>query len=165
MTKEIRVKLLAVTISLAVIILLILSGPAGALSLKIEEKDKHPQENDTINLKLTVDLNNKDNLALNNLSLILDNNKKNEKVICIFNASASVISGCNGMNISVLSNNLNYSFGYYSGKGDLVFNVQINLSQSDLEVGNNKLSFVVDTPKKEVSKKETIDIKKDKPKK
>lgn len=150
--KDIKLRVLAFSITLVIIALLVFAGPAGAATLKIDGIQKTPYTvKETVNFKASVHLEDLETLTINSISLVLNNDKKKEEVICTFDINGTVISGCNGINVSLLSNNLTMGFGYFSGEGSLLYNVDLDVDPSGLTIGSNKLSLVVNTPASELA--------------
>ncbi len=150
--KDIKLRILAFSITLVIVALLVFAGPAGAATLKIEGIQKTPYTvKETVNFKASVHLQDLETLTISSLSLVLNNDKKKEEVICTFDINGTVISGCNGIDVSLLSNNLTMGFGYFSGEGSLLYNVDLDVDPSGLTIGSNKLSLVVNTPSSEIS--------------
>ena len=159
--KQIGNKIIAGFISVLIISLLVFAGPARAATLKIDGIQKTPYTaKETVNFKASVHLEDLETLTIESISLVLNNDKKKEEVICTFDINGTVISGCNGIDVTLLSNNLTMGFGYFSGEGSLLYNVDLDVDPSGLTIGNNKLSLVVNTPTSELaSDNENIVIK------
>ncbi|MBI2628609.1 hypothetical protein HYW74_00825 [Candidatus Pacearchaeota archaeon] len=159
--KSKKTKILVTAVSLSIIILIVLMGPVNALSIAFDGINANPYEvNQNVNFNASIGLNSNEKVTFDNLTLVLDLDKKKEKVICIFDVDGNIISGCNGINITLVSNTLTPSYGYLEGDGSLIYNININVKQSDLTIGNNKFYLVADTDAGKVSSpKENIVVK------
>ena len=124
---------------------MLLAGPAGALSLTLDGIKGPHAVNEVVNVTAGVALETGEKVTFQNFTLVLDAGKKKEKVLCVFDVNGSVVSGCQGIDVDVLSNNLTFSYGYAQGSGVVKYLIKINVSNSELSLGNNKFYLVAET--------------------
>ena len=143
--KEIHSKVAAGVLTLIIITLLVTISPVGALNLKLNGSKGPHKANEVVNFTASVDLESQEKVAFQNFSLVLDAEKKKEEVICTFDINGTVISGCQGIDIDLVSSNVTFGYGYAEGSGSLEYLIKINLSQSTLSLGNNKIYLLAET--------------------
>jgi hypothetical protein len=106
-------KIFSSIISIAVIFLLFFSGPVYAFSLSLgTPSNTSPTKGNTIYFTATMDIENNDvYIPVENFTLFFDG--PSDKT-CIFNVSGTIVSGCTGINITMISvpATINYSYGY-----------------------------------------------------
>ena len=105
-------KLLAGLVSLFVIGLLILSGPANAFDLGLSIDDSTIDKGDNAVFSASIDIKSGENLPIDEVSLIISGAGNR---VCIFNVDGSKISGCDGININLISETTSYGYGYGYG--------------------------------------------------
>lgn len=114
--KEKLRKVFSVTVSIIILGLLVLSGPAQAFNLGISAVDSHVVKGENLEFAASLNIEDSDSyLPVKELSLILDGPVKRE---CVFDVSGNKISGCDGVNISKIENiDSRYGYGYGYGNG------------------------------------------------
>lgn len=133
-----RMKIIAGVVTIIVLTLLILSGPANAFSLKITLSDSSPEINQVIDFIVSLNINEGERLPVDQLDLKIGNN-----INCIFNPDGSHISGCDGLTIIPMldtnysqenltgkygSNEYDWGYGYGYEKNHLAYKIITNAS-------------------------------------
>jgi len=121
-------KLASAGVTLLVIGLLVLVGPVDALFLKLDGFKNTPYDyGETVNFIGKIDINSNEIVDLQNVSL-----EVNDEIVCVFGVSGNLITSCEGVNVSLISNSANLGYGYGYGN----FNVGWNGSNSSSKAGN-----------------------------
>lgn len=108
----VREKAAALTVTLAVVALLIISGPAAAFSVKLNGFDNiNPVSGDKVNAVASIEIRNDERMDFD-VELLIDNAK-----YCGFDIYADNVICNNGINVSLVNSSLNYGFGYGYGYG------------------------------------------------
>jgi|SRR3989338_6931006 len=126
-------------ITVSVIILLIVAGPAQAfiLQLSIPDKDVTKGENITFIASTTIE----DQEVLNISHFIFELNGP-KTTICKFSPQGKVIEGCEGITIEQISSiGYGYGYGYVFSNGVLSYNITLNTS--NYSVGIYKTLFLM----------------------
>lgn len=119
---NLKSKILSFLITALVLFLLILSGPASALTLNLTSNISNVQKG--LNVEFTADID-IDSGEILDIDYILLEFSGPDNILCKFDANGAVISGCSGITISKTSSptfgygygyNFGYSYGYTNGK-------------------------------------------------
>jgi len=114
-------KLIAAFITMAIVGLLLIAGPVFAITLGITDiSDTTPTEGDTISFLAKVDLHTNDVIALKNVTVDITGTGVADT--CTFDIAGNILSGCDDMTVSVVTNNVDYNaaagYGYgYTSNG------------------------------------------------
>ncbi|PIN94273.1 hypothetical protein COU56_02685, partial [Candidatus Pacearchaeota archaeon CG10_big_fil_rev_8_21_14_0_10_31_9] len=114
---ENKLKIISIFISIAIITLLFAAGPANAFVLGLTIKDPVVTKGETIEFKISTQIEQEEILDINKFILILNGPEIQN---CEFDADANIISGCKGISIEKLSSSnstLGYGHGYGYGYG------------------------------------------------
>ncbi|MDP1728985.1 MAG: hypothetical protein Q8L27_02155 [archaeon] len=148
-------KVAAAIVSIAILALVILSGPANALDLRLSLNKLHPVIGEIITFVASVDINSNDqNLPVESLNLTL--NGPTPKT-CLFNVSGAKLSSCDEItNIQVISlppsayghsygyfNGQAYDYGYATGFSSGTFEYRITLNTLNYSLGSYTTSLGV----------------------
>jgi len=99
-----------VAIGILLVILVLFQGPAEALNLGLLIfSDSTPTKGEKVSTIATIDINSDERIDITRLELFINGNLSRQ---CKFYINSSIISGCEGINISRLSNNVSYGQGY-----------------------------------------------------
>lgn len=100
-------RVMGVLITVIVIALLLLSGPATAFDLAIDDiSDSNPTQGDEVTFTATAEVASSELVPIQNLSLEFD-----DGTICYFEVDGSEISGCTGITITQSEDSTNYTSG------------------------------------------------------
>lgn len=154
--RELVIKVFAGILTVGILILLIMTGPAEAFILGLNILNNDVKKGDIVNMDISVNINNNENLPIENITFKLTGNKS---YICDFFPNGTIISGCLGTTIVQISSveqkpgygygygygnyqGNNYSFGYGYGftQGLLRYNITINTTNYDPDVYKSLLS-------------------------
>lgn len=138
-----KAKILSVILTISIITLLIIIGPAQALTLSLNAfSNSNPIKGDIITTQASIDVRADERIQFNNITLTLNGDD-----YCSFLVNGTILSGCNGMTISLVSSNTsngygygyqygyNYGYGYQSGYSNGEFKYEISLNTSSLADG------------------------------
>src|SRR3989344_7808722 len=115
--KNILMKTSAVLMSLIIIAVLVVSGPAQAFTLNVEANKDFVSKGDNVTFDISVKMNSNEETSLNTITLTLDNGQDDGRKECVFNADGVKLSQCVGViNITKISVS-NGVYGYLSGFG------------------------------------------------
>ncbi|MFA7707681.1 MAG: hypothetical protein WCX73_01915 [Candidatus Pacearchaeota archaeon] len=133
-------KFLALTLTIIIIGLIVLSGPANAFLLDLGISKDNVKKGETVNFSISIDAETNEFSNINNLTLVLNGPSKFE---CKFYANTTIISGCNGIIISLINHEL-YGYGYGYDKS-LSYNITLNTSQYPIGTYSTKLTVFTDS--------------------
>lgn len=163
-------KIVSTGITLAIVLMLVFAGPAGAVSLSISGADgQSVKVGDDLTFNVTAEFNDPDSyVPVENLSLIITGAGSAAKEI-VFSPDGTLISG-NSQKVTIKKieapssedygygdgygydagggqgYNLGYGYGYGpNGEGPVRFAYEITLDTSFLNVGDHKMTFVLNT--------------------
>jgi hypothetical protein len=106
-------RFIASFISISILTLLFLAGPAQAFILGLTVDNDIPSKGDSITFTATLDIERMDRyLPVKNLTLVLDGPEYTQ---CIFDVMGNVLSGCENMTITPLFNSYSQGYGYGYG--------------------------------------------------
>jgi hypothetical protein len=156
-------KFVGVFLTVLVVGLIAFVGPVDAYSLQISGLKHTPyQVGETVNFLGKVNINNGEIASVKKINL-----KVNDQIVCVFDVQGNALVGCDGVDISLVSGNTKFGYGYgynsfqkawngnyyshnagnYSGygygygyglgPGELVYNISIHTPQSYLHFGGN----------------------------
>jgi hypothetical protein len=124
-------KILSISITLAIILGLIFSGPASAVIVKITVPtgSETPDEGEIVSFKTSIDIEDIERIFVHNLTLSLTNTLNTSLVInCTFDVNGTKLTACENLTISAANaftiaygeliaadRGINYSFGYGPG--------------------------------------------------
>jgi hypothetical protein len=109
--KKMPVKIIAGVITLGIIMLLILSGPASALTLGLAAfSNSAPMQGQSVSTVASLNINSNERLNLTEINLVLDSPVYAR--ICKFKPDGTPISGCSGITITKVSDTTSYGWGY-----------------------------------------------------
>jgi len=99
-----------VIIGILLVVLVLFQGPAEALNLGLLIfSDSTPTKGEKVSTIATIDINSDERIDITRLELSINGNLSRQ---CKFYPNSSIISGCEGINISRLSNNVSYGGGF-----------------------------------------------------
>ncbi len=114
--KNILMKTSAVLMSLIIIAVLVISGPAQAFTLAVDSNKDFVSKGEEVTFDISVEMNSNEETSLNTITLILDKGQSDRKE-CVFNINGNKLSQCIGVtNITKISVS-NGIYGYLSGYG------------------------------------------------
>jgi len=97
-------------IGISLVLLVLFQGPAQAFNLGLLTfSDTTPSKGEKVSTIATIDINSDERIDITRLELLVNGNLSKQ---CRFYPNASLISGCEGINISRLANNISYAQGY-----------------------------------------------------
>ncbi|MEK6859537.1 MAG: hypothetical protein AABX54_01855 [Nanoarchaeota archaeon] len=108
-------KIISIIISIFVLVMIIISGPAEAFTLNLNSNKTSVLKGEKIIFTASVDINSNERLPVDKLILELTEVSGIENVSCEFNVNASIISGCKGIKIKRL-NSSSFGYGYQQGE-------------------------------------------------
>ncbi len=142
-----KTNVIASFITLAIIALLIAAGPAGALTLKVEHKGTEPfPQNSIIPIFAGLRLQPNEHLPIKNFSLYEEAEKQKANELCVFTVNGTILKGCKGMIIKVISQAKDSGYGFTDGT--FLYNITLNVKENGLKFGSHKLSLVARTDSK-----------------
>ena len=101
-------KIAALVITSFLIFLLIVSGPAQALSLKIDGLSQGPYSSgDSVNFLGSIEILSNERVNLQNVSL-----KVNDEIVCTFTVLGENLTACDGININLVEDGTEFGYGY-----------------------------------------------------
>lgn len=113
-------KIFGFMISLIVLGLLVLSGPAQGFNMSLDVEDSNVEEGENIVFNVDIDINSfngkSELLDVEYLVLEIKSNDANKEIYCKFNVNGSKIEGCDDLSIEVIDNE-SYSYDYGYGYG------------------------------------------------
>jgi len=145
--------LVSISLTLAIVFLLILSGPVKALTFSLTAfTDNNVLKGAKTSAVATININSNERVSLNPVALFLNGVEE-----CSFNAyNAQVVSGCSGILIEVLENNSAtfgygygyaygspYGYGYNQGYTNGLFKYNITLDTSSFSAGDYTMQLFV----------------------
>jgi hypothetical protein len=149
-------KIVAISITIAIVVIIFYSGPANAIKLGMEIPQKIISIGKSINIISTIQIESGELLQIDYLELKL-NGPHNKNIDCKFLSNGTIISGCEDITIKPISLNdsskfgysygyryadsLGYGYGYGYGIGILKYNITID--SDDLSVGNYSTELLV----------------------
>lgn len=151
MKKEMN-KAIAGALTLIVLAILLISGPAEAYILGLTVLEKEVERGKKISFSVNVKIESTEHLAIDYFLLKIRGNTNTD---CKFNVSGDLIDGCAGISIqrtSVPDFGYGYGYGYgYLTNGDLTYN--ITLDTNSYYLGSYSTEIVMSTDGKEASQK------------
>lgn len=132
-----KAKILSLMVTIAILALLVLTGPVKAFMLGLIISNTEPIKGELVYFTATIEIKNTERLPISNLSLGLQGPLN---VSCIFYPNGSIISGCQGISIQQLSGSnfsygsgygyygygYNFGYGYGFTGGNLSYNITLN---------------------------------------
>ena len=145
--KHIKSKIFAVVLSMFILGLLVISGPAQAFILGLSVADDTVTKGDNAVFTASVDIKSGERLPIDKLKLVIDNN-----IVCVFDVNGNVIGECEGIDINLISNSVsgeygygygnygygygyNFGYGYGYSNGELVY--EIIVDSDNYSIGNH----------------------------
>ena len=144
--RPIHVKINSVVITSIVIILLIASGPAQALTLGINISDSEYTRGQTINLLLSADITKDEFTNIQKFTFTL---KGTNTFNCEFDLNGTEISSCPGISIENIEKpdfNFGYGYGYGYGPNEGVLRYNVTISTENINAGKYETLFLVSVP-------------------
>ncbi|MFH1710712.1 MAG: hypothetical protein ABH840_00200 [Nanoarchaeota archaeon] len=133
-----RTRFVSIAITAIILGVLIFSGPANAFVLSLSIINPVVYSGEIISFVMSADTENNEN-GIDYLTLDLTGSLIYS---CKFDANGTIISGCLGMNITIISDDYGYSYGYgYNILNNIIF--QIDLNTSDYRAGVYKTLLTV----------------------
>lgn len=164
MINKINSKIIAAVITIGIIIVLFLTGSANAVRINMETGKIKAEKGTIISLMPTVSIDSSEIVNINYVILKIRNSKN--EFICKFHANGSVISGCDGITISISSLTSQYGYrygnnyesieekyGYGYGYGEGNFGYLILLNSSEFSEGVYKTEMLVSVGKRNFTQK------------
>ncbi len=139
--------ILSFLITALVISLILIAGPAQALTLNLSANASSVSKGTNVELTADIDINSSETLNINEITLELSGP---QSISCKFSPNGSIISGCNGLSILRTSNtnfgygygyNFNFGYGYGYTQGKLQY--KITLDTSNLQAGIYTSNLIV----------------------
>lgn len=130
-------KIIASFITVAVVTLLVLAGPANALSLTVSGLSPNYVKGDDIIFNTAVHVNSGEYLPVDYLEILQD-----KKSVCTFDVNGNAIKGCKDIEITIVSNTTTNQFGYGLTNGDLVYRINMN-KHKQIPVGETDVKVKV----------------------
>jgi len=115
-------KLIAGSITLLIITILIISGPANAFTIGFSILNSEVNKGEAIGFSVSIDIS--DNENINDIGYILLEIKKASS--CKFSADGTILEGCDGMSIEKNFANLSFGYGYGYGPKKLEYDITLN---------------------------------------
>lgn len=142
--KRLSLKISEFAITLLVLVLLFLSGPAQAFVLELTTPTSEVIQGDKVTFTASVDI--KSNEFMNISSFVLNLTEVNgaKNVSCEFYPNGTIISGCSGITIKMISSTsfgYGYSYGYGYGFTDGKMRYNITLDTKNYTIGTYKTSI------------------------
>ena len=101
-------KILSVFMTLFVAGLLVIAGPVDALFLGLDGFKNTPYTfGENVNFIGKIDINSNERVDIQNVSI-----EVNDVIVCTFDVSGSLLTSCDGVNVSLISNTANHGYGY-----------------------------------------------------
>lgn len=132
-----RNKLAAGVITSVIVLVLVLSGPASAFSLRVSVLDPTVYSGGEIKFVLTAETQNEET-GIDSVTLLLDGEVDYE---CRFDENATIISGCTNMEIEKLDSSYSeYGYGYQKLES---VKFQVRMNTSGYNTGKYKTNLMV----------------------
>ncbi|MDP2925329.1 MAG: hypothetical protein Q8N99_03080 [Nanoarchaeota archaeon] len=136
-------QLFLVISSITIIAILIFSAPANAFSLNVKLDDTEVVKGDDVNIEVSIDTNNGENLDIKKLELVLNGP---EAVHCFFDEDGNKLSDCKGIIIKKIVTPISpygygYSYGYGFFQGNIKYNIKIDTSDYITGEYETKINF------------------------
>lgn len=131
MKKERLHKITASIITLSILSILIMSGPAQAFILGLTIFDNEVEKGELISFTASIKIENGEYLDIKNIVLELKGIEIPISFECSFNVKGEIIKGCEGIKIEQMSStqyDYGYGYGYGYTNGNLVYNITLNTS-------------------------------------
>jgi len=153
--KQLSSKVIGCFLVIGIITILILSGPAQAFVLTLSVSDPIVSQGEKIKVNLQVDTGSSDMPSdLSNLTFILHGPTQNspENFECMFSPDGTIISGCDGMEITkVQKSESGYCKSYGYGYG-CSFEYSISIDSGLFDTGNYTTTFIINAKDKQTVK-------------
>jgi len=120
-----KYKIIAGAFTIAILIVLLLTGPAEAFIMGLSILNGEVDKGGVISFTASVNIEANENLEIDKLVLRLNGPKD---VKCEFNTDGSIITGCLGIMIQQIET-APYNFGYGFGEGNLTYNITLNTTE------------------------------------
>ena len=124
MKKETGIKVIAIFITLFIVIILLLTGPANAYILGLNVLNKEVFKGENINFTASTQIEIGEFLKIDYFILKLNGPMSVE---CMFHTNGSIINSCPGITIKNISS-APYNFGYGYGTGLFEYNITLDTS-------------------------------------
>lgn len=145
MKKRFNLTLVSIIITLIIIFLLFIIGPANAFNLGLKILDNDVNKGEKISFIASTEI--LDQEFLNISHFILELNGP-EKISCSFLPNGDIINNCKGITIDLLSfPDFGYGYGYFFGKGNLTYNITLDTSKYSVGVYKPTLFIVLNSLK------------------
>ena len=136
---EHKFKAVSVIISVVIIILLFVAGPANAFILGFTIKDPVVTKGDDVEFKISTQIEPEEFLDIDKFTLVLNGPELQN---CDFDANGNILNGCKGITITKLvSSNSTYGYGYGYGYMAGVLEFKIKLDSEEYLSGVYKTSL------------------------
>jgi hypothetical protein len=131
-------KLLSFGITSMVLIILVLAGPAFAYIVTLNVVDDEVYEGENVEFSANVDIAENEFVDVQNLKLNINGE---ESLSCVFDVNGNEISGCENVEIELISLP-EYEFGYGGyNNGNMSYNIRVHTNE--LEVGEYSSELVL----------------------
>ncbi len=145
-------KVIASILTIAIITLLIVAGPAEAFALDMSISNDKPVEGETVTFNVSTSVETADNPSdVDSFTLFIIKTNAKDVVSCTFFPNGTKITACPGIDVTQTSSptfGYGYGYGYGSGK----FSYEIILNTTGLHPGAYRTSFVANVHGKELIK-------------
>ncbi len=166
---NLNTKIIAVLVTIGIIAVLFITGPAQAVILKIEIPQKEIFKGSILNIMPLIEI---EDSEIVNVDYIVFELNGPEDIECRFLPNGSVISGCSGIKIELLNitdfgygygylynNGRGYGYGYGFMKGNLRYNLTIDSKKLKIGEYETMLSVFINEKKAFEKKGDNIRIK------
>src|SRR3989344_116166 len=140
---EHKFKAVSVIISVVIIILLFVAGPANAFILGFTIKDPVVTKGDDVEFKISTQIEPEEFLDIDKFTLVLNGPELQN---CDFDANGNILNGCKGITITKLvSSNSTYGYGYGYGymAGVLEFKIKLDSGEYLGGVYHTSLKMII----------------------
>jgi len=144
--KHRNLSILALLITGFIITLLILTGPAYALSLNLQSDKTDVKKGDNINFDVTINLDSSQYQDLSSITLVLDGPLRKE---CVFDKTGGIINGCSGVSsVTLLSKTsgvygYGYGYGYGGNFNEVKYRVKLNTGSYPAGTYNTQIKTLI----------------------
>jgi|GEM_PF-3485356 len=146
MKKEGMKRGIAVLLTIGILIILLLAGPAQAVILGLAIENSNVKKGETIYFQASAEVESGEHLDVSYFTLKLIGPQTDPQTIeCTFDVNGNVISGCIGMTITKDSSppTNGYGYGYYVA-GKFIFNITLNTADYSTGKYQTFLAIFVD---------------------
>lgn len=134
--KEIKSKFTAITTTVFVIMLLVISGPVDAYNLNFIVENPTSQQGEDITFEVNNYLLENEKVAFEEFNFTLLDQSNTTIISCSFYHNGTKISGCENVIITnqtptatFYGYSYGYSYGYYQGEGNVILKIKVNSSE------------------------------------